>query len=161
MPTDQILDTPAGLLRHPVHRREVELADATLRKLLGEQSVRAIMLGHDHAAARFLIEPMHNARPQLTADAAKIIAMMEQCIDQRAIRIPCRRMHDQARRFVDHNKMLILIEHGQRNVLRHDLRAHRLRNGDLNLIAHLHLCAGLQDLAIHSDAPLLDQVLQT
>jgi desampylase len=68
---------------------------------------------------RVLIDPVDNTRPCDAADTRQATsAMMEERVDQRAIEIPGRGMHDEARRFVDDKKMIVLKDNFERNVLR-------------------------------------------
>ena len=51
-----------------------------------QRLVRAVVLGDDHQARRALVEPMHDAGSLLAADAAEIVDVMQQRIDERARR---------------------------------------------------------------------------
>ncbi len=53
---------------------------------------------------------MNDAWPLLPADAAQIVDVMEQGVDQRAARMAGRRMHDHARRLVDHDHVAVLVD---------------------------------------------------
>lgn len=62
---------------------------------------------------------MHNAGALFPPDAGQIIPRMGQKrIDQSAILIARRGMHDQPRGFVQHDKVRILMQYGQGNILR-------------------------------------------
>ena len=51
-------------------------------------------------------------------DAGKLCAAMrDQRIDQRAVRIARRRMHDKARGLLDDDEVLVLMDDGERNIL--------------------------------------------
>ena len=92
------------------HERDVFLLDLAVVELAGELLVRRVVLGDDHQSRRAAIEPVHDARPLLAADAAQIVDMVEQRVDQRAARVAGRRVHDHAGRLVDDDEVGVLIE---------------------------------------------------
>ena len=47
--------------------------------------MRVVVLGDDHHAARVLVEPVDDAGTQLAADAAQILHVKEQRVDQRLV----------------------------------------------------------------------------
>ena len=56
-----------------------------------------------------------------------VAAMGDQGIDQRAVGIARRRMHHQPGRLVDHDEVLVLVDHVQRDILAPRPRRHRRR----------------------------------
>ena len=75
-----------ALLHQAPDQRDVLLLDFAIVKLPRQLLVRGVVLGDDHHARRALVEPMHDARPQLAADAAQIGDVVEQRVDERAAR---------------------------------------------------------------------------
>ena len=55
------------------HQRDVFLLDFAVVKLPGQFLVRPVVLGDDHQARRALVQPVHDARPLLAADAAQVV----------------------------------------------------------------------------------------
>ena len=110
---DRRVDAPARLHLAP-DERDVFLLDLAIVELPRQLLVRRVVLGDDHQPRRAAIEPVHDARPLLAADAAEIVDVMEQRVDQRAARVPGRRMHDHARRLVDDDEVAVLVEDRQR-----------------------------------------------
>ena len=91
----------------------------TLGEAFGKAPQRQFGLGRDHDAGSVLVQPMHNAGPLFAADARQVIPCMGQKrIDQRAILIARGGMHHQARGFVEHDQIRILMQYCQRNILR-------------------------------------------
>jgi hypothetical protein len=130
----------------------VELA----RQLL----VRRVVLGDDHDAGRPLVQPMDDARPQLSANAAEIGHVMEQRVDERAPVMPRAWMDDHPRRFVDNDDVRVLEQHLQREVLCRRRCRHRRGQDDGDHVAFAHLCIGFDDLhARERDVAFLDQPL--
>ena len=117
---DRRIDAPSRL-HHAPDERDVFLLDLAIVKLPRQFFVRRVVLGDDHQAGRAAIEPMHDARPLLAADAAQIVNLMEERVHQRAARVPGRRVNDHARRLVDDDEVRILVE--DRHVERFGLAA--------------------------------------
>ena len=67
---DRAVDRLAGARRAP-DEREVFLVDFAIVKLPRERAMRAVVLRDDHHAGRAAIEPVHDARPLASADAAE------------------------------------------------------------------------------------------
>ena len=84
-------------------------------------SCAAIVLGDDHHARGALVQPVHDARPQLAADAAEIRHVVEQRVDQRARRVAGGRVHDHPGRLVHDDDVGVLVEDGEREILGRDL----------------------------------------
>ena len=83
--TDGNVDALALLHQSP-DQRDVLFLDFAIVKLPRQLLMGGVVLGDDHDAGRALVEPVHDARPQLAADAAQIGHMVEQRVDQRAAR---------------------------------------------------------------------------
>ena len=108
--------------------------------------MRAIVLGDHQEAARVLVEPVHDARPPHAADARQAVAAMgDERVDERAARMPRRRMHDEPGRLVDHDEVVVLVDDRERDRLRlrlgrrgrrHDERDARARARLERRIAH-------------------------
>ena len=73
-----------ALLHQSPHQRDVLLLDFAIVKLARQLLVRGVVLGDDHHAGRALVETMHDARPQLAADAAQVGDVVQQRVDERA-----------------------------------------------------------------------------
>ena len=80
-----------------------------------------VVLGHHQQPRRILVDPVHYARPQLAADAAQILAMRQEGIDQRSVFVTHSRMNHQPGRLVDDHQAFVLEHHTQRDVLGHKL----------------------------------------
>ncbi len=100
------------------------------------------VLRHHHHARGSLVEPMHDARAQLAADAAEVDTVMEQRVDERAPGMPRRRMHDEAGGLVDHDQVRVLVEHDQRDGLGGEAHRHGLGREGLQHVAGAHALRG-------------------
>ena len=114
---DRLVD-PLARLDHAPHQRDVLLLDLAIVELPRQLLVRAVVLRHDHQPGRAAIEPMDDARPQLAADAAQILDVVQQRVHQRARAVARRRMHDHARRLVEHDDVGVLVDDEERQRLR-------------------------------------------
>jgi len=61
---------------------------------------------------------VHDSGPLLAADAAQIVDVMQQGVDEGAARMPGRWMNHHARRLVDDDEIAILVDDRQRKGLR-------------------------------------------
>ena len=117
--TDRGGDLPLHLGRQAPGERQVGAVEITRGEGFGQGAVGPVRLRHDHDARGVLVEPMDNARPLFATDARQVVPRMgQQRIDQRAVQIARRRMHDEARGLVQHDQVGILEQDGQGNVLR-------------------------------------------
>ena len=109
---------PAPGLHDAPDQRDVFLLDLAIVKLARQLLMRGVVLGDDHQARGAAIEPVHDARPFLAADAAEIVDVMEQRVHQRAARVAGGRMHDHAGRLVDDDDVAVLVDDRQRQRFR-------------------------------------------
>ena len=119
VPRDGGLDV-ALVVRHDAgDEGAVELHHRAFGELLREREVGLVVLGHEQAAARVLVEAVDDARPGDPADPAELsVAMMEEGVDEGVLVMADGRMHHDAGRFVEHEHVGVLVEDLQRNVLR-------------------------------------------
>ena len=86
--------------------------------------MRRIVFGDDKNAARFLVQPMNDARAFLAADAGKIFAMGEERVDQRVFLMAGARVNHEPGRLVEDEKIVVFKKNFEvhRFRLRFDLR---------------------------------------
>ena len=90
---------------------------------------------------------MDDARPLLAADAAEIVDVMEQRVDQRAAVVSGGRMHDHAGRLVDDDEVAILVEDRQRQRFRLRRRLDGSGTSIAIVLPGLHRLVGLRGRA--------------
>jgi len=147
---DHVLDAAAFIFGHAVDGREVDFAQTTFRKGFGEAAVGDVVLGNDHAAAGVLIQTVDDAGAHFATDPAEVIAVMEERIDQRAVWVSGRRMHDETRGFVQDEDVLVLEKNLQWDVLSNDFHRGSLRNGDGDGISSFQGSAGFGWASVQS-----------
>lgn len=91
----------------PLHQCAVLAVHCAGLQLVDQRIVRLQRLGDHEQTARVLVEPMHDAGAR---NCRECRFMMQQRILQRPIGIPSCGMDDQARRLVDDQKLLVLVD---------------------------------------------------
>ena len=127
MPADGLIHGPASGHDAGTHG-EVLALDAARHELARKRSLRLQGSGHDQQAAGVLVEPMDDPGARQLPRAR---IQTEQRILQRVGGIPGPRMHHQAGGLVHHEHVAILMDQGERNVLRQHLPLRNFR-------AHAH-----------------------
>ena len=103
---------------------------------------------------------MHDAGPPLSADAGETVAAVgEQGVDERAVLVAGRGVHDHAARLVDDDEVVVLIHHVQRQVLRYQLRGSGVRQRDDKRVARRGLIVFLHGCAVFRHRTLREQPL--
>ena len=115
--SDRLVDAASGLDDAP-DERDVFLLDLAVVELTRELAMRRVILRDHHHARRAAIEPVHDPRPELSTDSAQVVHMVEQRVDERAAGMPGRGVDDHSGRLVEHDDVGVLIQDGERKVLR-------------------------------------------
>src|ERR1700693_3643473 len=102
---------------------------------------------------------MDDAGAQLPPDARKIANVMEQGIDEGPGAGPGRWVHDESRRLVEREEVLVLVEHGEGNRLGLEGDGAGLRYLDLDFLARANLVRPLSRDSGHARRAFLDQPL--
>jgi hypothetical protein len=158
IPADRQIDTPTGLYDSP-YQRHVFFFDFAIVELTRKLEVRAIVLGDDHQPRRSAIETMDDAGAQLAANAAEIVYLVEQRIDQRALRVAGGRMDDHACGLVDDDDVLVLIHNVEIVIFWLRRGADGVWDVDGNRISGAHDAIRRYGLAIDRDLAVFNQAL--
>jgi hypothetical protein len=127
--------SPVGSLEAPllrkssVNERQVDLLHRSALELGLQRGQGLVVAGHDVAPRRLLVEPVYESE---TPSAGHVAAQsVEQRVHDRGMgRAPCG-MDDHAGSLVEDDEVPVLVQHIQREVLRHD--PGRLGRRDLHL----------------------------
>ena len=141
MPPDRGVDRTAGTFEGPNNEREIDFRYLTLGELSRELLMRPVIFRDDETTARLLVETMNNAGTLFSADPGEAGAMMKQGVDQSMRLVSGARMHDQPRRFVEHEQVVVFEENLERNLLGLRVNFTKRRNGQPNDIAGAHRLA--------------------
>lgn len=100
-------------------------------ELLGQALMGGVVLGDDEQARCLLVEAVDDARSLDATDARQAVAAVgDQRIDERAVGVAGGGVHDEARRLVDDDEVVVLV--GDRERDRLALRLGRLRRRQLH-----------------------------
>jgi hypothetical protein len=130
---DRLLHDPPLRFRRPVDESEILLSHLIRVPGLGKAPVGHVVLGHDHDSAGVLIEPVHDAGTDLSADPAEAVEMEKESVDQGGVAMSGSRMNDESRRLLDDCEILILIKDMEGKLLRLDAGGLGVGNVDLQL----------------------------
>ena len=98
---------------------------AALGKLRDQRLVRGIGFCDNETTGGVLVEAVDDARALDSADAGKFpAAVVEQGIDQSAIGVSRRGMHDHARFLVEHEQVIVFVKDVEWDVLRRGIERH-------------------------------------
>ncbi len=127
-------------------------------ELGGKGLMGGIVLGGDDEAAGVPVDAVDDPRAQGAPHAAEAVpAVVQQGVDQGAVRMPRSRMDHQPRRLVDHDHVPVLIGHVQRDLLWQGLNGLRLREGGLHRLPAVEPGALGSGPAVHRHLPRLDE----
>ena len=152
------VDAPPRL-HHAPHQRDVLLLDLAIVELARQLLMGGIVLGHDHHAGRAAVQPVHDAGPQLAADAAEIFHVVQQRVDQRAGGMARAGVDHHAGGLVDHGHVRVLVQHVDGQGLGGGLGRDRLWKLDLDAFALAQDAVGLGDAGPQRHQPVGDELL--
>ena len=72
--------------------------------------MRPIVLGDHHHPGRPAVEAMHDAGPQLAADAAQVLDVVQERVDEGAVGVARGGMDDHAGGLVDDHEVRVVVE---------------------------------------------------
>ena len=106
-----------------------------IRQLSRQCQMGGIVFGGDDQTAGVPVDAVYDAGALLAADAGEgVPAVVQQGVDQRAVRMARRRMHHHAHGLIHHDDVLILVDHVQWDILRDGLRLLCLRQCHAQLL---------------------------
>src|SRR5579871_4483887 len=161
---DGRFDCAFGQRQATLHERQVAFGDGVLLKLLGKLRHGGGCFGNDEQPGRIFIQPVEIGRAMLAARVHGLgnsRVARQQEISQGVVFVACGRMHNQSRRFVDNQKVLILEEDVEwqgwlPDHPRFDFWYWRLHQDG---IARLQLVAGSGRTVVEQNSALLDERL--
>ena len=119
-----------------------------------------IIFGNGQQAGGILVNPVDDARAQLTVDAGETVPQgVQQAIDQSVILVTGGGMHHQPLGLVDDHHILIFIHNVQGNVTGFHIDFFWLRQGYLHRVARGQTVIFLSRLSVQGDAALVQELL--
>ena len=137
----------------------VALLDLAFLELSCELGVGAVMLGHHHHSRGSTVQSVDDPRSELAANTAQVSDMVQEGIDECAVRVSRRWVNDHARRLVDHDQVDVVVQDIDREGLGTRLGRHRGRDLNRDDVAHPDEGARASRLVADSRPPGFDQAL--
>ena len=138
MPANRRVHSPAVLPQVPDHHRLICPCQTVVLKLCGQCLVRSIILCRNNQSAGIPVNAVNNPRPQSAPYPAQALpAVVEQGVDQGPVRVPRRRVDHHPHRLIDHDDVLVLIDHIQGDVLGNQVDGLRVGEDRLQRLAFL------------------------
>ena len=139
---DGCVHSPPVLPEVPHQHGLIGPGQGVVLELGGEGLMGGVVLGRDDEAAGVPVNPVDDPRPQLPSNAAEAAAaVVEQGVNQGAVRVARGRVDHQPSRLVHHNYVLVLIHHIQGDVLGQGLGWLRVRQLRLHQLPALQAAA--------------------
>ena len=158
MPSNGKVNRSFILVERPLSNGKVGLVNGPILELPDELLIGLIVFRNHHHSGGLFVQTVDDPRPEHPIDSAKIPAVMDQGIDQRARGIAWGRVNDEAWRFVNDDDRRILVENGQGKGLWFQGERRRARDGSGNLISCLYVKTRLNRSPVEKDQPILNQV---
>ena len=118
-PAHRALDPPGKRHGNAVHNRKIVPVNVMGLEQSREAAMRQVRFRRDHQAGRVLVDPVDDAGAALSADAREGAgAVMQQRVHQGAAGVAGGGVDHQSCGFVDHDQMIVLEHHIQRDGLR-------------------------------------------
>lgn len=163
VPRDGAADDSGRCARLPAHHGQVGFLRRPFGKLPRQCGVGGIVLGHQNAAARVLVQTVHDTWPERMASGRKARGMVHHRVDQRALPMAGRGMHHQSGGLVQANQIFVLVNDFQRDLLGSRrsgcLVGRRFRGADF--VAEAHGLRGARALAVDFDQSQGERFLPT
>ena len=144
--------------------REVCFVDAARFELRLQIAHCRVVLCDDDDAARLAVKPMHDPRSFRAADI-QVGTMREDRVDERAVMVSCRRMHDHPRGLVDDEQIGIFVQNiewdffGARCARPEQSRGIRWRDIDRDRLADLDAVTRFACDAVNANVRVVNQAL--
>ena len=129
-------------------------------KLGGEEKMGRVVFGSDDQARGVPVDAVDDAGPLFPAHAGKAVAAVaQQGVDQRAVAVARGGVDHHARGLVDHDHVLVLIDHVQRDVLGQQGAVRGLGQGDGDLLSARELIVLGRPFPVDQHRAALDELL--
>lgn len=131
-PTDCALDSVAGFLGGPIAECPINPLNLMLGKSLAERQMSGVRFGDHKSPTRVLVDSMNDPGSERSPDSRKILDMMKKCVDKGPFALSARRVHREARGFVEYHQMCIFEEDLQGPIFWDELKTNGQGERDLD-----------------------------
>jgi len=132
-----------------LHDRQVAAGKRAVRQLGRQGAVGDVVAGHEHQARGALVQSVDDPRPARAAGRRPLATPPQQGVDEGARGVSGRGMDHHPGRLVQDDQVAILVDHVQRDRLRHGLQADGGGKLELDQVAAPERVGGPGWLAVH------------
>ena len=97
----------------------IDALQSSAGELLCQTAVGVLGECYDQQAARVAVEAVHDTRPQAMPHVGQFAVAVQKSVDQSAVGVARRRVHDKADRLVDHDDLVVFVHGAEWNILSH------------------------------------------
>jgi hypothetical protein len=131
-------------------------------QLCGNVPVGCIILAYDKGACCILIDPVDDTRPDLAVDPGKAVpAVIHDRVHKRTFRMSRGRVDSHAFGLINNQNIVVLIKNIERDILRQDFSAGRLRNMYFHALSAGQFTAALESFSVNCDIAVGYKLLDT
>ncbi len=128
---DSAID-PELVRGHAVDDTKIVFLHDALLEFGHQAAMGTVAFGDDDNASRSDVESVNDTGALHAPDAAQVVAVGQECVDQRPCWVTGRRVNDHARRLVDDDEIFVLKHDREWDVFRLGYRPNWRRNRDFN-----------------------------
>lgn len=160
MARDCRVDFSGGFRHSATYERLINLHHGALGKLRSQTQVGGIIFGDDEAAARILVQTMDDAGPCHAANPAEFPLTMEQNgVHDSMLAVASTRMDHHSRRFVEHEKVFVLVQNIKGQVLGQHFGRFGFGPMHVNLFPRMRMMRWADHLTINANMTFFNQSL--
>ena len=144
----------------PVNQGEIDLLDSAAGELRGQVAVRGVVARDQNDAAGEAVEAVHDAGPEVAADAGQLCKSMQQGVHQSSGVVSGACVDYHAGRFVHGDDRGVFIEDFKRQILGRGAERGKLAGLNFDFLQAAQQVGPLLREAVHTDAAGDDPILQ-
>jgi len=163
IPPDISLNCQRILWNNTVTNSLISAYDSMFTKLFGNRTVCSIIFAYDDGAGCILIDSVYDTGTENSVDSAqRAMAVIENCVDQSAVRMPGSRVNYHMLWFIHNKNIFVFIQDVQRNILRDCNGKNLIRNSQMNVVIFMNTVTGFwrRRLLIDGNSPFFQQLLK-
>ena len=143
IPSDITLNCQSILWNDTITNSLITAYDSMRTELFGDRTVCGIIFTHDDGTSCILIDPVYDSGTKNSVDSAqRAMAMVENSIDEGAIRMAGRRMNDHVFGLIHDKDIVVLIQNVKRNILRDRYGKNLIWNSQMNAVIFTNAVTG-------------------
>ena len=157
---DGLFDSAAIRLYIAMDQRQVSLLHPAAGEQCSQCAMRGVVLGYQNHATGEPVQAMHDSGPQIAAQRGERLKAAEQRVDQRAAMHSGSGVYHHARRLVDGDQVLVLVQHAQWDRFRFGAQGRQLVGLHVDAVTQAQYAGGSRRHAVYQHPFALDPILQ-